>query len=370
MKPVVFLGPTLSREEAERELDALYLPPAVQGDVYRAALEKPPAILLIDGCFEQAPAVAHKEILWALSQGIHVYGASSMGALRAAELDLFGMVGVGSIFESYRDGLLDRDDEVAVSHTSAEHAYRRLSEALVDIRATLNSAVAKGILTADDAARVKSEASALFYPDRCWPLILAAAARAGVRESALTALKSFVRDQPVSQKRLDALLALRTLKQALSAPLPPKRTDHLFEHTDAWEHIACEAARKPSITGETDPEQACLDSLSSADDLAPLMEGALLRALALDWAAHRNRTIEGQSFESAVDTFRRERDLYHPDDVRRWLHENQVKDPTRFWQDEAHVQFVRTHLWPAARRCLPDHLRSIGRYPGATRAAG
>src|SRR5262245_60226636 len=116
MLPIVFLGPTLSREEAERELPALYLPPAEQGDVYRAAVEKPPAILIIDGRFDQVPAVAHKEILWAMSEGIHVFGVSSMGALRAAELHPFGMEGVGAVFEAYRDGALVADDEVAVAH--------------------------------------------------------------------------------------------------------------------------------------------------------------------------------------------------------------------------------------------------------------
>jgi hypothetical protein len=88
---VVFLGPTLSHDDARDVLDAEYLPPAAHGDVLRAALRRPRAIALVDGVFERVPAVWHKEILFALSEGIHVYGAASMGALRAAELDAFGM---------------------------------------------------------------------------------------------------------------------------------------------------------------------------------------------------------------------------------------------------------------------------------------
>ena len=71
------------------------------------------AIGIIDGYFENIPSVWHKEILWAMSQGIHVFGSASMGALRAAELAPFGMEGVGAIFEAYRDGWLEDDDEVA-----------------------------------------------------------------------------------------------------------------------------------------------------------------------------------------------------------------------------------------------------------------
>src|SRR5262245_16389942 len=112
MKAVVFLGPTLSIAEARSQLEAEFLPPAAQGDVWRVALHCSDVIGLIDGQFDHVPSVWHKEILWAMSQGIHVYGSASMGALRAAELHAFGMEGVGKVFESFRDGHLEDDDEV------------------------------------------------------------------------------------------------------------------------------------------------------------------------------------------------------------------------------------------------------------------
>ena len=83
MTCIVFLGPSLPLHEARRILPATYRPPAAQGDVYRAALERPWGIGIVDGYFERVPAVWHKEILWALQQGIHVFGAASIGALRA-----------------------------------------------------------------------------------------------------------------------------------------------------------------------------------------------------------------------------------------------------------------------------------------------
>src|SRR5207247_669783 len=133
-------GPTLSPDDARGELDAVYLPPVSQGDVYRVALERPQAIGIIDGYFERVPAVWHKEILWALAQGIRVYGSASMGALRAVELAPFGMDGIGRIFEAYQKGILEDDDEVAVAHSPVEMGYRVLSEAMVNIRHTLAAA--------------------------------------------------------------------------------------------------------------------------------------------------------------------------------------------------------------------------------------
>ena len=109
MTTVVFLGPTLAPRDATFLLAADYLPPACQGDIYRAVRDRRPvAIGLVDGVFQQAPAVWHREILWALTRGVHVFGAASMGALRAAELAPFGMQGVGRVFEAYRDRVLAR----------------------------------------------------------------------------------------------------------------------------------------------------------------------------------------------------------------------------------------------------------------------
>ena len=101
---LLFVGPTLAAEKIAEAGSFVCLPPVAQGDLYRAALRRPRAIGVIDGYFSGAPSVWHKEILWAISQGIPVFGSASMGALRAAELHAFGMRGVGRIFEAFRDG--------------------------------------------------------------------------------------------------------------------------------------------------------------------------------------------------------------------------------------------------------------------------
>ncbi|WP_239014256.1 TfuA-like protein [Archangium violaceum] len=77
--------------------------------------------------------------MYALGQDVIVLGASSMGALRAAELHPHGMVGVGRIFEAYLEGRLSADDEVALLHGPAELGFRPLTLPLVNIRATLDA---------------------------------------------------------------------------------------------------------------------------------------------------------------------------------------------------------------------------------------
>jgi hypothetical protein len=180
MTVYVFVGPTLAPNEARAVLDAVYLPPAAQGDVYRVARERPRAIGIVDGYFERMPAVWHKEILWAMAQGVHVYGAASMGALRAAELAAFGMEGVGRIFEAYRDGALEDDDEVAVAHGPAEDGYRAQSEAMVNLRATLAAAEAAGVVAPTTRGDLEAIAKALFYPERVYAHILGRGAEHGL----------------------------------------------------------------------------------------------------------------------------------------------------------------------------------------------
>lgn len=162
----VFLGPSLPLKEAKTLLDAHYLPPAKQGDIISLVEEKKPhTIALIDGFFFQRLSVWHKEILYALSKGITVLGASSMGALRAAETERFGMIGVGEIFKLYRDGLTD-DDEVALVHGPAEIGYLNLSLSMVNIRFTLKHAVANGLLSEELAKRAIDQAKSLHYTQR------------------------------------------------------------------------------------------------------------------------------------------------------------------------------------------------------------
>ena len=111
---IVFLGPSLDQASAAKILAAEYRPPAKRGDILAAVADGADIIGLIDGVFHQDCAVTHREILTAVKGGITVVGASSMGALRAAEMDTLGMTGIGRIYHMYKDGTITSDDEVAL----------------------------------------------------------------------------------------------------------------------------------------------------------------------------------------------------------------------------------------------------------------
>src|SRR5262249_28119281 len=153
-----------------------------------------------------------------MSAGIHVFGASSMGALRAAELHQFGMEGVGQIFEAYRDGTIVDDDEVALRHGPADTGYLALSEPLVNIRASLALATEQAVISHEAEALLLRIAKRLFYPHRAYDRIVALARDTGAYAAELARLADWLRAGRVDQKRNDALQMLRRIREFLAAP--------------------------------------------------------------------------------------------------------------------------------------------------------
>jgi hypothetical protein len=228
MNAVVFAGPSLPPAFRPSDPALDWRPPVKQGDVYDAALSGPAIIGIIDGYFEVTPTVWHKEILWAMTQGIHVYGSASIGALRAAELHTFGMVGLGRVFAAYRDGILCDDDEIAVLHGPDELGYPTLTEAMVNIRATLDRAVSEGVLDTSLATRFTKLAKSFFYKERSWDAIFRLAE---IRGMAVDELRAWLHGRSLDQKRLDALEMIAAIRAKLAAGVTPLKVSYHFEDT-------------------------------------------------------------------------------------------------------------------------------------------
>lgn len=202
-------------EEARSILvNAEYLPPAGRGDIAAAVERGYDVIGLVDGVFYQRAAVGPREILNALERGVKVVGGSSMGALRASELDTYGMEGVGKIYRWYKDGAINSDDEVAlVFHPETRRA---LSEPLVNIRATLQNLHAKGMITAEEMDLVIRSAKKTPFQLRNHNRIVQGGLALGLEKKSAARLLRILEENRVDQKREDAREVLRKLKEILS----------------------------------------------------------------------------------------------------------------------------------------------------------
>jgi hypothetical protein len=325
---VVFLGPSLSVDVARRVLPAEYRPPAAQGDVLTAALAVPSAIGLIDGVFDRQPAVWHKEILWAMSRGILVYGAASVGALRAAELDEFGMRGEGEVYRAFREGKLEDDDEVAVAHAGREDGYRSLSQSMVEIRATLKRAMREGVIGSKTGRALERRMKETFYAERQLRSVLDTSNDEHER------LRGFLKQGWVHVKRTDAVAMLERIGADLCQGLKPKLPSWDFQHTVFWDEAYqagvasfATANDEGAMDASVDVDPADHDAIGHVLDEArldplgyeTLWHRALADVLALSESQRFGPDRAAWSTNAFVEQLRRSEGLFGADQLEAWL---------------------------------------------------
>lgn len=371
MSVVIFLGPSLKEQQARAVLDADYRPPVSQGDVFRAVEEGAQVIGIVDGYFERVPAVWHKEILWAMSKGVHVYGASSMGALRASELYHYGMVGVGKVFEAFRDDRLEDDDEVTVTHGPRELGYPSTSDAMVNIRATLKQALDQGVIGEATLSGLIGVAKAIYYPHRSYQALLKAARESSLPADELTALEAWLSKGKVDQKGDDAVAMLDLIGQELDTGLAPKQVGFHFENTDAWEQASRRTGRQIAAAIPDDlPMDLILEELRlDGAAYAKTMGVAFSRALALREAERQNATVDRERFRAVLNSFFIQRGLTTPDAISTWLQDQKLDADglTEMIQRELKVGLVETLFRDEIMAQLPDSLRVGGVYGDVVR---
>jgi len=366
---VVFTGPTLPAADAADLLPGgTILPPARQGDLYRAVRDlRPRAIGLIDGVFLHEPAIWHREILFALSEGVHVFGAASMGALRAAELFSFGMVGVGRVFAAYRDGVwpgfgdaFEDDDEVAVIHAPAEFSSAPLSDALVDVRETLLAAEAAGLLTLAEREAVFATLKALPFPQRNFAAVTEAVAASLATERAAM-FDAWLPTGRIARKRLDAEAMLGALAALLGSDPPPFVPGFRFEHAKVWDDFV--RAEAPPLGAEA--------ALVLAELRLRPQEFRAAALAALGRLAATATTPGDADTRRAFGAFRTARGLARRADLDAWLADNAMAHDAfgRLIRDEAALTAALAEAPPDLAAAMADQLRLTGQFAALLRRA-
>jgi hypothetical protein len=364
-------GPTIEASEASTYLDGSFFPPAKQGDIYRISQQRPYAIGIIDGYFDSVPSVWHKEILWALSRGITVFGSASMGALRAAELHQFGMVGIGQVFERFRDGGLEDDDEVAIWHGVDDSGrYRAFSDAMVDIRCSLERARESGIISDAAMRGLIAVAKRMHFRDRSYSGLLQAARASGIVTGAeCEILKRWLQVSGTSQKKLDAIEML--VHMARWSQAKPHRfvSEFTFEYTIMWNELR-------AVHGEPTQTQALGDGDLSLNELLDeirlrpganreLLRQGLLRLLTGREERRNAPVLREESIATTIERFRRDRGLVKKSQFDQWRLQQRLQDDAdliNFFTEEHYVSLALSRNEPNVRGMLINVLRSYGTY--------
>lgn len=254
-QPVVYAGPTIEPEAVRRILpSARVQPPIRRGQLYRDRTFRAGLFVILDGEFLQQLAVSTREVVDVARDGALVVGASSMGALRAAECWPAGVRGFGSVYRMFRAGWLQSDDEVAVAHAPDRPVLHR-SVALVDVRHAVSWECRRGGLDPTLGRALVDAAVDSWFADRTWPGLLRAVGAYDPDRARQLARHSL--------KRRDAERALRGVARWLE-------TDPELGHRPR------EAVpfRRSELDRERDPEPVAVDPETGGQGAPSLRERA------------------------------------------------------------------------------------------------
>ena len=165
-------------------------------------------VVICDGVFQTEPAVSHREICDALDAGWQIWGVSSLGAIRAAEMAHLGMHGFGYVYDKFAGDPDFCDDEACLLYFP-ESPYFPVSEPLVNLRFAFESFGGEFGISADQAASIISYLRTLWFGDRTRELMTSLLRESGSTDSCVSAFMSKLKKRPRKQQDLAELLSAR-----------------------------------------------------------------------------------------------------------------------------------------------------------------
>lgn len=357
MKTVIFSGPTLKKLDAKKILDVKYLPPAKHGDILHAVFNlKADVIGIIDGHGTNELAVWHKEILIALAKGVKIYGAAGLGAIRAVELSKFGMIGVGKIFSDLKDNILSSDDEIICNYEIKNNEFKRVSESLVNIKATFIKAIEFDLITKKEYEKVIEISRNLYYPNRTFKNIFDKLTKNISDTKRLQKLGEFVETNFVDQQNLDALELLKEIKKNKSI-----EKDHKFNNKYGGIYSALYHRYRPVIyKNQKFPLYYISNNvIINEKNITQLKYNAFNRQLSVLFAKVIKVRVNKDEIDKEKDNFQKKIKSKNNRELKLWIEENDlsIDDFNQLIEEEAIIR--KLHKWILSRDWMQKNSKSI-----------
>ena len=130
-------------------------------------------------------------------------GGASMGALRASELDDFGMIGIGQVYKIIGSGVVESDDDVAV--VINPETLEQLSEALISMNYNFKAALDKKVINEEEYEILVKTAKSIYYPKRTYNKVFK---DSNLGTEKINQIYKFFQENKVDIKREDAIMVL------------------------------------------------------------------------------------------------------------------------------------------------------------------
>jgi hypothetical protein len=270
------------------------------------------------------------------------------------------------VFEWYRDGTLEDDDEVAVLHGPKEAGYVALSEPMVNFRATLEKAVVERVIGPDTRRTLEVLAKSLFYQQRSWEALFDHPDAKGLPAAERTELQAWLPRGRVDVKRQDALAMLAAMNDLCAGDPESNRVTYHLEWTEMWdEAVSFSSAAGAASAGGSDivAQDRVLDELRlDVDAFHQARDSAFLRVLAQREASRRRLAVDRAALSDTANRFRMKHRLLTNAALQSWIAENEI-DRGAFdslMEDEARLEALGHLSEPAVHRQLWSELRRRG----------
>ncbi|KAF0250590.1 MAG: hypothetical protein FD167_17 [bacterium] len=338
MRVYVYTGPTLSHLEGQNILNAYFQPPIKHGDIFNAIEQGAQCLAIIDGYYDTMAACRHKEILQALNAGIRVLGSSSMGAMRAAELDLFGMEGIGEIYHMYKSGVIDGDDEVAIKHTPENEGFKTLNIPLVNLRYNLQKMIELQLITPLDSKLLLHCAKEMYFGSRNLRFIFNRAKQQGLSQQVIEKCQSYFQDQWFDLKKSDAHFLLKTISQRISGQQSwPQIKQPQINQTSFLYKWNVDQAKIKTRLGDVGEHEVLAQLKFATTEYPRYRQLANEKSWLVDYAQRLNIEVSSDALIECKQQFYEKEQINNEDNQKQWLsdHELTKEQLLNFLQREA-----------------------------------
>jgi hypothetical protein len=278
------------------------------------------------------------------------------------------MIGVGEIYRQFASGELIDDDEVALAHGPLEYGYSKLSEPMVNVRATFAAAREAGIVDDNTYTQLISIAKEIYFGDRIFSVIFERAATGGIPIETINRLTTFVNSNYVDLKASDAALLLKTIRD-LPAELEPPKVNHQVALTSGFVTMY-NRDRMVKVDNAVLPLAQIANYVAvQAPDFSSINFNALNRALGVALARLLHVEVEPSETDEEGQRFRRHHGLEDDSEFAGWLSRNHLLlDEFRLLMKEAamcrhlHRWLIYARWTERTTRFLLDYLRWENHY--------